>query len=112
MADRTDNSRYSWLVRATRLNARIIYINSFKRIGKVLEIALPANFAITNDINASLLLVMQFDEGRIILRFLKQVLAETPNLPHPRARRPTAKQNIFINQSSWLRITANKARRN
>ena len=73
----------------------IIYVDAFKRIGKVVEIALPANFAITNDINASLVLVMQYDQGCIILCFLKQVLAGSPNLPHPHARRPTAKQNIL-----------------
>lgn len=113
MADRADNARHhSWLAGATRHSARIIYVNAFKRIGKVIEIALPANFAITNDINASLVLVMQYDQGRIILCFLKQVFAGSPNLPHPLARRPIAKQNIFINQPSWLRVTANKGRRN
>jgi len=113
MADGADNARHhSWLARAPRHNTRIIYVDAFKRIGKVVEIALPANFAITNDINASLVLVMQYDQGCIILCFLKQVLAESPNLSHPHARRPTAKQDTFIDQPSWLRITANKGRRN
>ena len=68
----------------------IIHINAFQGVGKAVEITLPADFTIRDDINAGSFLVMQRHQCGVVLGFFQQFFCRAPDIPHAYARGSTA----------------------
>ena len=87
-ANRAHNAGYfGRLAISARHDARRVEIDPFERIGETVEITLPLDLAIGDDIQSSALLIMQGRQGRIVLSLLQKRARDTPNLFHPHSRR-------------------------
>ena len=78
----------------------------------MVEIAFPADLAVGHDVDTGTLLIMQGNQGGVILGFFQQVVLGAPDLMHPHPRWAAAQQNILINKPGGLRITAYQRGRN
>ena len=91
-------------LRATMMRG-IVGVDAFERGGEAVGIALAADFAVGDDVDAGALHVADRDDGRVVLRLLQMLLRQPPHLVHARARH-RLRQHGAIDQPVRLRIAS------
>ena len=86
-SDLTDDAwNGAGLSRAVKACAWIFNVDAFERRRKTVGIALPAHFAVGQDIDARNFLVSDSEERRVVLRLLQPLVANPPEFPRADAR--------------------------
>ena len=111
-ADLADNARHRiGMARAVERDARLVDVDAFERGREAVRIAFAANFAVGDDVEPRLLLRLDRQERRIVLRLGEIGLRDAPKLLRPHARRETARELGSIDQPFGLRVRPDQRRR-
>ena len=104
--DLADHARHRRLVAVARDDdGGIVGVDAFERGGKAVGIALAADLAVGDDVDAGALHVADRDDGRVVLRFFEMLFRQPPHLVHARARHGF-RQHGAVDQPFRLRIAS------
>ena len=84
----------------------MIEVDPVERGRKPVEVALAPHLAVRHDVDAGALLIANRDQRGIVLRLLEQFGGDTPELPHPHARRGIRGEQRSVDEPFRLRIRA------
>src|SRR5882762_4637493 len=95
--DPADDARHRiGMSRAVERRARIVDVDAFERGGEAVRVALAADLAVGDDVEAGLLLGADRDYRRIILRLFQRGFCNTPKLPRAHARREAVGELLAV----------------
>src|SRR5436190_11831250 len=88
--------------------SRIVDIDAFERRGEAVGVALAADLAVGDDVEAGLLLRADGEQRGVVLRFGETDLRYPPELSCAHARRKAAGEPLAVDQPFRLWITADQ----
>src|SRR5208282_1366075 len=91
-------------------DAGLIDVDAFKRSREAVRVALAANFAVGDNVEPSVLLRLDREHGRIVLRPGKIRFRDAPKLFRPNARRKAASELGSIDEPFGLRVGPDQRR--
>src|SRR5258706_902270 len=94
--------------RAVETLARVVDVDTLQRGGEAVGIALAADFAVGDDIDARLLLRADRQQRGVILRLREPGVRDAPQLLRAQARREALAELVAVDQPVGLRGTADQ----
>ncbi len=90
--------------------AGVVDVDAVERGREAVGIALAPDLAVGDDVEPSLLLRADREQGRVVLRFLDPRLGDAPKLVRAHARRKSTGELPAIDQPFRLRVATNECR--
>ena len=84
----------------------MIEVDPVERRRKLVEVTLAPHLAVRHDVDAGALLIANRYQRGVVLRLLEQFGGDTPELPHPHARRRIRGEQRSVDEPFRLRIRA------
>ena len=110
-ADLADDARHRiGVARAVERNAGIVDVDAFERGREAVRIALAADFAVGDDVEPSLLLRLDREDRRVVLRLGEVRLGDAPKLLRPHARREAPGELGAVDEPLGLGVGADERR--
>jgi hypothetical protein len=89
----------------------MVEVDAVQRIREAAGVALPADFAVGDDVEARAFLVADGEEGAVVLCGIEPGLGDAPEVGAADPRRRTRRQLFAVDQPLRLRIGADERRR-
>ncbi len=93
---------------AVQALARLVDVDALERGGEAIGVALAADLAVGDDVQARFFLRANRQDGRVILRLREQGLGHAPELLRAQARRKALAELVAVDQPLGLRIAADE----
>ena len=107
--DRADDAGHRVRVAAAvQRRSRVVDVHSVKRRRETVGVALPADLAVGDDVEAGVLLGADGQQGGVSLRLLEELRCDAPQLTRAHSGREAAGQPAAVNQPVRLRIASNE----
>ena len=89
-------------------DAGIVDVDALERGGETIGIALAANLAVGDDVEAGVLLRLDRHDRRVVLRLGQEGLGDPPEFARAHARRKSPGELLAVDQPFRLRIAAHE----
>jgi hypothetical protein len=99
------------MARTVERDAGLIDVNTIERGREPVRIAFAADLAVGNDVESRVLLRLDREHRRVVLRLGEERFGDAPKLLRPDARRKAASELGAINQPIRLRVRSDQRRR-
>ena len=99
------------MARPVKGDAWLVDVDTLQRGREPVRIAFAPNFAVGDDVEPGLLLRLDREHGRIVLRFGEIGLGDAPKLPRPHTRGKPARELRSIDEPFGLRVRSDQHRR-